>query len=62
QYNGATDVASVNGRLRYNIREGNDLWIVYNEEANTDRFARLPVPPASQGRAVMVKYTHTLVW
>ncbi|HEX9580247.1 MAG TPA: DUF5916 domain-containing protein [Gemmatimonadales bacterium] len=62
QYNSATGVASLNGRLRYNLREGNDLWIVYNEEVNTDRFTRSPVPPASQGRAVMVKYTHTLVW
>jgi hypothetical protein len=62
QYNSLADVASVNARLRYNVREGNDLWIVYNEAVNTDRFSRSPIPPASQGRAVMVKYTHTLVW
>jgi hypothetical protein len=62
QYNSVADVASVNARLRYNVREGNDLWIVYNEAVNTDRRSRSPVPPVSQGRAVMVKYTHTLVW
>ncbi|OGU07473.1 MAG: hypothetical protein A2W29_08950 [Gemmatimonadetes bacterium RBG_16_66_8] len=62
QYNSATDVASVNARLRYNVREGNDLWVVYNEAVNTDRLARSPIPPVSQGRAVMAKYTHTMVW
>jgi hypothetical protein len=29
---------------------------------NTDRYARTPIPPLSQDRALMVKYTHTLVW
>jgi hypothetical protein len=62
QYNSAIDAASVNARLRYNVREGNDLWVVFNEAVNTDRFSQSPIPPASQGRAVMVKYTHTLVW
>ena len=62
QYNSAADAVSFNGRLRYNVREGNDLWIVYNEGLNTDRVSRSPMPPASQGRAVMIKYTHTLVW
>jgi hypothetical protein len=27
-----------------------------------DRYARTPIPPLSQDRALMVKYTHTLVW
>jgi hypothetical protein len=39
----------VNVRLRYNVREGNDLWIVYNEAVNTDRYSRSPLPPVSQG-------------
>jgi len=62
QYNSVEDVASLNARLRYNVRDGTDLWIVYNEGLNTDRLSRTPVPPVSQGRAVMVKYTHTPVW
>ncbi len=62
QYNSVDDLASVNARLRYNVRDGSDLWIVFNEVVNTDRDSRLPIPPLSQGRAVMVKYTHTLVW
>jgi hypothetical protein len=62
QYNSVEDVASLNARLRYNVRDGTDLWIVYNEAINTDRYSRTPIPPVSQGRALMVKYTHTLVW
>lgn len=62
QYNSATDEASVNARLRYNFREGNDLWIVYNETVSTDPVLIVPPPPFSQPRALMVKYTHTFIW
>lgn len=62
QYNSVEDLASLNARLRFNVRDGTDLWIVYNESVNTDRYSKTPLPPVSQGRAVMVKYTHTLVW
>ena len=62
QYNSVDDVASLNARLRFNVRDGTDLWIVYNEGLNTDRHAHTPIPPVSRGRALMVKYTHTLVW
>ncbi len=61
QYNSAARAASVNARLRYNFREGNDLWVVYNETANTDREGLFPEPPLSQSRALMVKYTYTWV-
>ncbi len=62
QYNSSAHTASANARLRYNFREGNDLWVVYNETANTDRGLLVPEPPFSQSRALMVKYTHTLIW
>jgi hypothetical protein len=62
QYNSLNNVASLNARLRYNFRDGTDLWVVYNETLNTDRNSRMPVPPRSQGRAIMVKYTHALIW
>jgi hypothetical protein len=61
QYSNATHRASLNARLRYNFREGNDLWLVYDETANTDREGLIPQPPFSQSRALMVKYTHTLL-
>ncbi len=64
QYNSTTDDLSVNARLRYNFREGRDLWLVYNETLDTERAAPLtqPPPPFTQNRTVVVKYTHTLIW
>ncbi|HLE57258.1 MAG TPA: DUF5916 domain-containing protein [Rhodothermia bacterium] len=59
QYNSADDLFSANVRFRYNFREGNDLWLVYNEGSNLDRDGRSPRPPAVDNRAVLVKYTHT---
>ena len=64
QYNSTTDDLSVNARLRYNFREGRDLWLVYNETLDTERAAPLtqPPPPFTQNRTMVVKYTHTLIW
>ena len=65
QYNSAADQALVNARFRYHFREGVDLWVVYNEGYYTDRVNgrannRDPMLPFSSGRALMVKYSHTL--
>jgi hypothetical protein len=63
QYNSAADAASVNARLRYNFREGQDFWLVYTETLNTDRLVLAgPDLPTSQDRVLLVKYSHTLVW
>ena len=59
QYSNAADLVISNFRLRYNPREGNDLYIVVNENLITDRHRFSPVQPVSQSRAVMVKYTYT---
>jgi hypothetical protein len=59
QYNSTVDRFSTNLRLRYNFREGNDLWVVYDEQLNTDRHRTLPVLPTSGARTVIVKYTYT---
>lgn len=62
QYNNTENVASVNARLRYHFREGNDLWVVYDEGMNTVRDGIIGArSPLSQNRALLVKYTHTLV-
>lgn len=60
QYNSAGDLVATNVRFRYNPREGNDLFVVWNETFNTDRFEHDPVRPLSQERSVLVKYAHTL--
>ena len=55
QYNSTMHALSANVRFRYNFREGNDLWIVFNTAGYT---RRVGTPPGSQ--AVLLKYTHTL--
>jgi hypothetical protein len=59
QYNTADDLFASNVRARYNFREGQDLWIVFNQGLNTDRLAYDPVPPSSAYMTILVKYTHT---
>ncbi len=62
QYNSTADDIDLNSRLRYNFREGNDLWLVYNEGFNTDRDGLAgPRRPFSQRRTLMIKYTHTFL-
>jgi hypothetical protein len=59
QYNSAGDVVVLNVRFRYNPSEGTDLYVVWNESLNTDRFALTPSPPLSQRRTLLVKYART---
>lgn len=59
QYNSAGDLVVGNLRFRYNPREGNDLYLVLNEQLNTNRSAFYPRLPLSMGRTVLVKYTYT---
>lgn len=59
QYNSYLKKYMVNCRLRYNPREGNDLYIVYNEGLNTDLNRETPTLPRSEVRSVLIKYTYT---
>ena len=59
QYNSAADVVTANVRFRYNFREGNDLWIVYNQGLNTNRHRDVPTLPFSDTSTLLLKYTHT---
>ncbi|MBM4168438.1 MAG: hypothetical protein FJ215_04700 [Ignavibacteria bacterium] len=61
QYNSATGSVGLNLRLRYNPREGNDLYIVYDEGVNVDPLRTLPRKPRNESRAVVLKYSHTFV-
>ncbi len=59
QYNSADDTVVANLRVRFNPREGNDLYIVFNEDFNTDRRKEIPFLPPYGSRALMVKYSYT---
>jgi len=63
QLNSVDDRVGVNLRLRYNLREGSDIWLVYDEGFNTDRDSAPGTPrlPLSAARFFRVKVTHTFV-
>ncbi|RMH68762.1 MAG: hypothetical protein D6685_01880 [Bacteroidetes bacterium] len=64
QVNSSTSQASTNLRVRYNPREGNDLYLVYNEGMNLDRDPldpHAPGLPLSQSRTLLLKYTYTFL-
>jgi hypothetical protein len=59
QYNGMDNLVIGNLRFRYNPREGNDFYLVYNEVLNTDRHREIPTLPRLDTRAVLLKYSYT---
>lgn len=59
QYSHLSGQVGANVRFRYNLREGNDLWLVYNEGVNTVRTRDGLAVPRLGGRALLLKYTHT---
>jgi hypothetical protein len=59
QYSNTDNAVIANVRLRYNPREGNDLYVVWNEALVTDRMSFDPVRPLSTERTIVVKYSHT---
>ncbi|MGK7369020.1 MAG: DUF5916 domain-containing protein, partial [Candidatus Halalkalibacterium sp. M3_1C_030] len=60
QYNSEVSKTSLNARFRYNMAEGDDLWIVYDNVLNTERSQPgLPRLPLSGYRVLLVKFTYT---
>ena len=59
QANGVADLAPANLRLRYSVREGHDLWVVYNHDQNLDRNRHEPRLPATARSGLLVKYTRS---
>ena len=59
QANGTADLATANLRLRYSVREGHDLWVVYNHDQNLDRDRAEPRMPATARSGLLVKYTRS---
>jgi len=59
QANSVADRATANLRLRYNVREGHDLWIVYGHNENLDRNRVSPSIPGTASAGVLIKYTRS---
>ncbi|MBP1666248.1 MAG: putative rane associated hydrolase, partial [Bacteroidetes bacterium] len=61
QYVNTEDELITNFRIRYNPREGNDFYLVFNDlRGITDRLS-IPERPKFFNKTVMVKYTHTFI-
>ena len=60
QYNNIARGIVSNFRLRYNINEGHDFYIVYDETINLDRFRETPYLPKYKNRTILLKYLYTL--
>ncbi len=61
QFNSADHEVGVNLRLRYNPREGTDLYLVYNDLLNTDREREQLALPLSSERSLLLKYSTTFL-
>ncbi len=59
QANSLADLATANLRLRYNVREGHDLWVVYGHQANLDRDRMSPAAPSTARAGLLIKYTRS---
>ena len=62
QYNNVDYLSVDNIRVRYNPREGNDLWFVYNDILNLHRDREVPTLPLTDSRTFIIKYNHTFRW
>jgi hypothetical protein len=61
QYVNTEDELIGNFRLRYNPREGNDFYLVFNDYSGIANRYSIPEPPKFFNKTIMVKYTHTFI-
>ncbi len=59
QYNTTNKSFFNNARIRYNFRDGHDLYLVYNEILNDDRMREVPELPVSGQQTFILKYIYT---
>ena len=59
QYNTSMKGIMTNVRLRYNPKEGNDFYLVFNEGRNTNLTREIPNLPVYSERSLLLKYTYT---
>jgi hypothetical protein len=50
-----------NFRLRYNHKEGNDLYLVFNEGRNIELYRESPALSPIENRVILIKYTYTFL-
>ncbi len=62
QYSSSDHFGINNVRFRYNPREGNDLYLVYNGSYNTHLQREFPELPRVDANTFIVKYTYTFIW
>lgn len=60
QYDVRSELLLSNVRMRYNVSEGRDLWLVYNEGRNMIRERDGAILPSTRSRTLLVKYVHAL--
>jgi len=61
QYSSAENTSIGNIRIRYNPKEGNDLYLVFNQTNNSDRYREIPRLPLTDNRTYLIKYTYTFI-
>jgi hypothetical protein len=59
QYNTSIHEVMTNLKFRFNPKEGNDLYLVFNEGRNTDLDREIPQLPVYYSRSLLLKYTYT---
>ena len=59
QYNSLSKTYAGNFRLRYNPKEGNDFYLVYNGDFNQDVGRAQPFLPTTNYQNIQLKYTYT---
>lgn len=59
QYDDQSATFGGNIRVRYNPKEGTDLYIVYNSTFNANRLEAKPILPYIEQQGVIVKYSLT---
>ncbi|MGE0354888.1 MAG: DUF5916 domain-containing protein [Gemmatimonadales bacterium] len=59
QFNSLARLATGNLRLRYNMREGHDLWVVIGHQMNLERDRTTPTVPLTARASLLIKYTRT---
>jgi hypothetical protein len=59
QSNSLAHLATGNVRVRYNLGEGNDLWVVYGHHENLARDRAAPRLPGTAAAGVLMKFTRS---